>query len=321
MDRRALLGHLGAAGTLGAAAFAGCLGGVDAPGDSPGTDTADTTSTPDDPVTDTDTETETSDGNTTDDSTPVPDDADAVIGDRSSVAFAEMNRPHPVTFENATDGSVTLDLSVAAEGRGAVWARTVELAPAGSFELRLAEPAHYTVEVRRTGGGSDGDPGATVDVPLSLFDCNYTGTTVEVTADGVDATTFTTELACPAPELVDTSFDAGEGACGTPTDAADVRYDGEAVRVTGTVSMPDPCRSVSLSEATYDDGKSTLFLTVQVAAADPAATCVACVGISDYEVVADFDVDLPDRVVVRHAGADRATEVVARAVRGGDAGA
>ena len=315
MDRRALLGRLGAAGTLGAAAFAGCLGtGGDstAPGDSPGTDGTDT---PDDPVTNTG---ETPGGETPDDSTTTPDGDAAVVGDPSSVAFPDTNRPHSLTFENATDDPVTLAVAVAAEGRGEVWAETVELASGGSFGLRLAEPAHYTIRVDRADGGNAGDPDATVDVPLSHFDCNDSGTTVKVTTDGVDATTFTTELACHGPELVDASFDAGEGACGDPdADAADVRYDGEAVRVTGAVSMPDPCRDVSLSEATYDEGESALFLTVRVAAADPAATCAACVGVRDYEVTADFDVDLPARVVVRHAGADRATKVVARAVRGG----
>ena len=321
MNRRALLGRLGAAGTLGAAAVAGCLGtGTGPDTDSPGggDPSATDTDAPDDPTTETETGTETPKG------TDAPDGDAAVIGDPADVAFPQMNRPHAVAFENAAGDSTTLDLSVAAEGRGAVWSRTVELAPGGSFDLRLVEPAHYTLRVARAGGdsgggnGSDGTPDATVDVPLSHFDCNESRTTVTVTAEGVKTETLATEIACATPELVGTSFDAGEGTCGDPTDAADVRYDGEAVRVSGTVTMPDPCRSVSLSEATYDDGTSTLFLTVRVAAADPAATCVACVGVRDYEVTADFDADLPDRVVVRHAGADRPTETVTRAVRGGD---
>ena len=310
MDRRALLRTLGAAGTLGA--IAGCLGGAGAPGDSSGadgTETTDGTATP--PPT---TETETPGG------TETPDGATASIGDRSNVAFPDENEPHLVTVTNAAADPATLDLSVAAEGRGEVWARTVELAADGTFELRLVEPAHYTVAVRRTAGGSDVT--AEVDVPLSYFDCNDSGTTVEVTVDDVSATTHATMMACPDAQLADTSFDAGEGTCRgqeREADTADVRYDGETVRVTGVVSMPDPCRGVSLSEATYDDAESTLSLTVEVAAADPAQTCIACIGVRDYEITADFDVDLPDRVVVRHAGADRATEVAARAVRGGDA--
>lgn len=294
---------------LGATALAGCLGGGTDPGESaPGTDTDGTTDTdtPDDPATET--ETKAPDGGTDDPGTPA-DGVDAVVGDRSGVAFPEANLPHAVSVRNATDDPATLDLSVAAEGRGEVWARTVDLAPDGRFELRLAEPARYTVRVDRADDGGDAHgPDATVDVPLSYFDCNDSGTNVTVTADGVETETFATEVACPAPELVDASLDAGDGTCGDPdADAVDVRYEGEAVLVTGTVSMPDPCRGVSLSEASYDEGESTLFLTVRVAAADPAATCMACVGVRDYEVTADFDVDLPDRVVVRHAGADRET--------------
>ncbi len=311
MDRRTLLRRVGAAGTVGS--LAGCLGAA-VPGDSSGADgdagttETETGTTPD--------ETETSDGTETPDETETASDgADAVIGDRSAVAFPETNKPHAVTVKNAAADSTRLDLSVSAEGRGEVWARTVELPSGGAFELRLVAPAHYTVTVCRA---ADGGVAAEVDVPLSWFDCNDSGTTVELTADGAETTTFTTEMACPAAELAGTSFDAGEGQCGNAdADAADVRYDGETVGVTGTVSMPDPCRDVSLADATYDEETSTLSLTVEVAAADPAQTCIACVGVRDYEATADFDVDLPDRVVVRHTGPDRETEVVTRAVRGG----
>lgn len=317
MDRRALLRAIGAAGTVGA--LAGCLGSATAPGDSSGTAadevTADETETSE-PETETGTDAgETSEPET---ETSTPGGNVATVGDASAVAFPETNRPHLVAVENVAGSRTTLGVSVSAEGRGEVWTRTVDLDPGETFDLRLVAPAEYTLTLRRTRGGSTQT--SSLGVPLSYFDCNDSTTTVEVTANGLRTQTASTEVGCPAPELVDTAFDAGEGECGDEgADAADVRYDGETVRVAGAVTMPDPCRDVSLAEADYDGAESTLFLTVEVAAADPAATCIACLGVRDYEITADFDVDLPDRVVVRHAGADRPTEVVERAVRGGEA--
>ena len=317
MNRRALLRTLGAIGTAGA--LAGCIGGGPGSGGTPGGSATDAPGG----------ETTAPDGGSDGTGTPASDGSVVEVGDRSTVAFPEMNRPHAVTVKNATADRVTFGLSLSAEARGRVWNDVVRVAPDDPFELRLNEPAHYSLELRRdpdaeadadatTVDDTVSDPDATVDVPLSLFDCNHSGTEVTVTADGVDTTTYATEIACADAELADTSFSAAEGTCGSSdADDASVRYDGESVRVTGTVSMPDPCREVKLSKARYDAEKSTLFLSVEVQPADPAATCVACVGVRDYEATATFEADLPDRVVVRHAGPDRPTGAVARAVRGG----
>ena len=322
MNRRALLRTFGAIGTVGA--FAGCVGSGPGSGGTPGGSTTDTT---DDRTTDD--RTTAPDGGSDGTETSTSDGSVVEIGDRSAVAFPETNRPHAVTVKNATADPVTVGLSLSAEARGRVWRDVHHVAPDDPFELRLNAPAHYSLELRRdpdtsadadatTADDAMSDPDATVDVPLPSFDCNQSGTKVTLTADAVESTTYTTEIACADPELADTSFSATEGTCGSSdADDATVRYDGETVRVTGTISMPDPCRGVTLSKARYDDAKSTLFLTVEVQPADPAATCIACIGVRDYEATATFDVDLPDRVVVRHAGTDRETAVVARAVRNG----
>lgn len=315
MDRRALLRTVGAAGTVGA--FAGCLGSASTPADSSGT-AADEVTTDAAETSDHGTETRTDAAETSDPDpeteTSTSDGTDATVGDPSAVAFPETNRPHLVAVENVAGDPATLGISVSAEGRGEVWARTVDLDPGETFDLRLVAPAEYTLTLRRTRDGSTQT--SSVGVPLSYFDCNDSTTAVEVTANGLRTETTSTEMACPDPELADTTFDAGEGRCGNAdADAADVRYDGEAVRVTGTVSMPTPCHEAVLSEATYDDREATLFLTVAVRDPDPDRVCVDCIGVRDYEATAAFDVDLPDRVEVRHAEGDE-TAVVARAVRG-----
>jgi hypothetical protein len=101
--------------------------------------------------------------------------------------------------------------------------------------------------------------------------------------------------------IVDESFTAREGDCGTGEDAASVSFDGDAVRVDGSLAAPTPCHGAALAGTRLaDDGDR---LVVAVDPTDPGQeVCVQCLGAVPYDATVRFEGRLPEEVRVEHDG-------------------
>ena len=104
-----------------------------------------------------------------------------------------------------------------------------------------------------------------------------------------------------AVRIVGESFTASDGDCGSGEDTAEVRFDGDAVRVDGSLATPTPCHGAALADARLaDDGRR---LVVAVRTTDPASeSCVQCLGAVPYEATVRFGAGLPEEVRVEHDG-------------------
>lgn len=308
MNRRELLQRGGALTT--AAALSGCLGSA-------------SQSNPADRETTTldDSEETTTDGGTGDDPetgfggdfTGVRSDRDEpfselAVGSRDDVAFPDYNRPHVVRIWNAADEPRDL-LVRASRGATEPLDRTVEFGADAYLTATLNEPGDYRLAV----GVADDEP-TTFEIARSLFDCNYSTTDVGVAPDGSVATvTESTTMACPGPQVAGFDFSVGRGTCGTENRAS-VEWDGERVRVEGTVRTPTPQSDLTLGDASYDEQSGTLTLRVKATSPDDPGPGVQCVGSVPYEASVEFEYALPDEVVVVHESMDETREV-ARATR------
>jgi hypothetical protein len=105
----------------------------------------------------------------------------------------------------------------------------------------------------------------------------------------------------PSPRITDTTFDARDGECATDAERADVRFDGDAVRVDGRLETPTPCHGAALADATLAGDGDRLVVAVRTTD-PPSGACVQCVGAVPYEATVRFAGVLPAEVRVEHDG-------------------
>lgn len=297
MNRRDLLASLGG---LGAASVAGCVanGSADPPDGTTKTTRTDGTNRSDE------TTSSTGETTTTDDGAGWGPDAETpfesvTVGDRDGVAFPDDNRAHGMRVWNDADDERSISLVLTREG-DAVFDRTLQFPADGWVKLTLNEPGNYELAL-----GVDGQERGTVAVDRTRFDCNSSVTNVTVNAEGaVDAATMTTLVACAGPKVADTSFERGDGRCGSG-DEASVAFEDEVVRVDGSIETPTPCHDLSLASATLEgseshvDGDDVLVVTVTTDGRRGGG-CTDCVGNVDYEATIGFDHAYPSNVRVVH---------------------
>lgn len=329
MKRRSLLAAVGAAG--GALGTAGCLQGTGSPATTT-TDDTDTTSDGTNTTTRDETDTRsvdeptsddaptTDDEPTTGDDEPTTDDRDEwprsgepvetlAINDREGLSFPDNNRPHSLVFWNAVDR----ERSVRVEwGDG----RTEELqgidpvsVPAdGVLQVDLLLPTRYDVYV----SVDDGRLGE-ITVGREWFDCNESAGRYALRESSIeDFGVLSTAAGCPAPEVVEASLTAGDGACGSRDDERAVAgYGDEVVRVEGTLPTPDPCHDLGIASLSYDEKTRTARVVVAATASDDG--CMQCVGAIDYEATIRYEHDFPDRVEVYHRSWDEDRRVATAA--------
>jgi len=119
---------------------------------------------------------------------------------------------------------------------------------------------------------------------------------VETPDDGPAATPTDGE-----PRIVGESFTAHDGDCGSDEDVAEVAFDGDTVRVDGTLATPTPCHGAALAGTRLADDGSRLVVAVRTT--DPASeSCVQCLGAVPYEATVRFGAGLPEEVRVEHDG-------------------
>ena len=283
MNRRDLLGSLGAAGAL---AFAGCA--ADDAGDPDDTTTDDPGGGGDEP----------------DDSFDRLDrDADPVesfaVGDREDVSFPENNGPHHLRVYNGADQARSTTLSLQRDGETAL-DRTVEVPSGRRVDVTLNEPAIYRLAIELD--GEDDVTGTPVEVERSWFDCNSSFTAAVVGPDGaVETRTLSTALGCPGPDVADAAIEHADGSCGD-ADRASVRFTDERVRVSGTHRAPTPCHGLALSSAELRSDPEEQTLVVTVETADRRGGCVECIGTIPYEATVDVEHGYPPTVRVVHTG-------------------
>jgi hypothetical protein len=293
MNRRELLQRAGALTTV--VGLAGCVG------------TASRSNPPNGETTTDDLETTTMD-EFGDDFAGVKSDrddpfAELSVGSRDGVAFPDTNRPHVVQVWNAAEESRDLLVRVS-RGATDLLDRTVEFDADAYLTITLNEPADYRVAV-----GVAGEVPTTFGVGRGLFDCNASTTDAGVAPDGTVATiTESTTMACHGPHVGETAFDVGQGKCGTENSAS-VAFEGEQVRVDGTVRTPTPQSGLSLADVSYDERAGTLAVRVRESGGDTPEPGVECVGTVPYEAIVGFEYDLPDEVAVVHESMDQTKEV------------
>lgn len=301
MNRRDFLQRAGA--TAGVAGLAGCLGSaVDESG--PGSDPANESETTG--------ESDRFSGVQSDDDSPF---RTISVGERDGVAFPDNNRPRTVRVWNAADAAREISLEISRDGES-VLDETVEFAADAYLKVVLNEPDDYRVAV----GLADADP-TVVEISRERFDCNTATIDAGVTADGrVETASVSTAAGCPLPEVASTDFSAEQGNCGTEHSATPA-FEGESVRVEGTVRAPTPRSNLSLAEATYDRESDALTVRVRASesdgSGDDSGMGTQCVGEVPYEATVGFEYALPSDVAVVHETPEETVEVT-RASRSGD---
>lgn len=101
--------------------------------------------------------------------------------------------------------------------------------------------------------------------------------------------------------VVDESFTARDGDCGSGEDAAGVSFDGDAVRVDGDLATPTPCHGAALADVRLVDEGRRLVVAIRTTDAASEA-CVQCLGAVPYEATVRFEGGLPAAVWVEHDG-------------------
>jgi len=312
MKRRTLLASVAATG--GVTATAGCLQALG----TGGTDGSTRTET-DDPATEPPTRSTEDDAREKDATDPEwdPDGGPVesfAVGDRDAVAFPDSNRPHGLTFWNRVDRERAVRIAVASEASGDV-ERLGPVPVPGGFTLAvdLQVPTRYALTAF-----VDAESFGTVTVGREWFDCNHSGTSYALgKTDVVDYGTASTLVYCARPAVARATVEATDRGCLSDEDArAAVSYDGEQVRIDGTVVASAPCYELSVADATYEDETRTATVVVDATAPEDEA-CADCVGAIEYTATVAFDRDLPDHVQVHHRDAAGDTERVATATRNG----
>ena len=132
------------------------------------------------------------------------------------------------------------------------------------------------------------------------------GTSTEATTTDRTSTETTTTDATGTADvtLASTEFHVVSQDCGQGTDDADVSYESSAVIVEGVASAANTCYTARLRSATYDAGTDTLTVAVEtyVPEENKGKSCAECLVDIQYAVTADFEGDLPGKVVVTHGG-------------------
>jgi len=105
----------------------------------------------------------------------------------------------------------------------------------------------------------------------------------------------------PTPSVGDRTIETTDSGCGSGGEAA-VAFDGDAVRVTGTIQAPDPCHRAKLLSATYDPDADRLSVSVGVVERTDVAACAQCIAGIEYEARITFSNGLPAEVAVDHDG-------------------
>lgn len=287
MERRALLKRV--AGATMAGGLAGCLS-------TPGPGSGDPKET-NDPTTDP--------GTTPDGSRPLVEEL--TVGSRDGVAFPDNHLPHELEVVNDAEETREVGLRLTSSEGSAMVDETWSFPAGGRVKMRLLQPDAYTLAVTL----AEGQVG-TVSISRAFFDCNDSRTTVDVKADGtLDVTTLSTELACPAPEVTETTLSVTESGCADEADgSATVDTSEEAITVDGTIRVPNPCYGATLERVTYGERPDDT-LSVRVAQTEPDGdkVCVECVGAVKYEAAISVANDYPGTVVVEHEHFGRVDEV------------
>lgn len=279
MKRRDVLTGVGT--VLGTSVIAGCIGG------GTGTPDDDTTTTP------------------TTQSPELTVKETVSVDDGDPAPFPENTTPYVVVAANRSDVDRQLHFSITQEGTTIRdWSTT--LATREATEIRLVDPADYTVEIRVGDGAS-----TPIEIGDGQFDCNNTQTTATVTDDGVIETqTVSTTAACPAPEIESSSIALTDSDCaGKDAGTATVSTEDGAVLVDGTITAPNPCYGVGLrSVELTEDG---LRIVVEPTTPEEQGACMQCVGGLVYEASVSMNNTYPEHVVVEH-GDDEETTVITR---------
>lgn len=278
MQRRDVLTGVGT--LLGTSVVAGCFGtSPTSPADDTTTTTPPTTQEPEPTVVDT-----------------------VAVGDRDSVAFPDSTTPYVVLAVNRRSGEQDLTYTVTRDG-AAVRDGSTTLDPADATELRLVEPADYTVEL------GVGDESTTIEVTDDQFDCNATTTTATIEAGGgIETRTISTTVACAGPDIKSSSIELVDSGCaGKDTGTATVSTDAGTIVVDGSITAPTPCYRVGLH--TVELTGEGLRVVVEHAPPEGDGACIECVGALEYEATVTVENAYPDRVIVEHADGEDTTVV------------
>lgn len=233
-----------------------------------------------------------------------------VVGDLDAVPFPSAHPPHELVLRNESGAERTVTVEVATDEDDELLARDFTVRADDALEVVLAEPRSYTVTV--TTDRPSGESSATVGIDREPFDCTRSSTTVTLRENGTGTKSVSKSIACPEPQVAAKSIGTVEQSCAgeSDDDGATVGFEDEAVIVDGQITTPTPCYEPSIAEATYDERRDVLAITVD-SGDQSAAGCVDCLGVVDYEARVELEGRYPGRVVVRHESRGETRRVAA----------
>ncbi|WP_248517679.1 hypothetical protein [Salinarchaeum laminariae] len=181
-----------------------------------------------------------------------------------------LRDPHTVALANRSDDAIEASFAVRTDD-GVAFERTVELESEASIAVTLTEIARYEIEASVPGEGT----ATTETIPLDMFDCNGSQTTIAFRPDGtLESSTVSTMMACfgvvteriPATETFEHTIDGaiGSGKSGTGDDQPS-----EEQHSLGVVNPTDETWTV---RAVLSGAEGAVFDGVFTLEADTAAT-------------------------------------------------
>ncbi|MDS0477857.1 hypothetical protein [Natrinema sp. 1APR25-10V2] len=222
-----------------------------------------------------------------------------VVGDLDAVPFPAAHPPHELVLRNESGTERTVSVEVTTDEDEELLAREFTVSAGRSLEIVLAEPRTYTVSV--TADRQGGTSSATVGIDRDPLDCTRSSTTVTLRENGTGTKSVSKSIACPEFRVAERSIETLEQNCADEADDDDatVAFEDEAVIVDGSITTPTPCYEPSIAEATHDERRDALEITV-ASGEQSAASCADCLGVVDYEARLELEGRYPGHVVVRH---------------------
>lgn len=107
-------------------------------------------------------------------------------------------------------------------------------------------------------------------------------------------------------KIVDSGFELQDTGCSTEKKEPSVTFDGQNVRVTGTIKGNNSCYVAELEDTPVE--KRKLIVMVRSYEASGADMCAMCVSQIEYSARITFESELPNTVTVLHNGTEMRTE-------------
>lgn len=148
-----------------------------------------------------------------------------------------------------------------------------------------------------SGGGQGGE--SPTDTPTA----SPTGEPTDPPPDTDDGTPTRTPM---GNGMVGESFELTDRGCGEGTDAADISFDGDIVRLDGVITGSDACYVAEQESAVYDAAADRLSVNVRAFRPDDEEACADCIVDISYEARYTFEGGTPKEVAVSHDGRELA---------------